>query len=262
MFRSMFLFGVAAVLSSCTIFNASAQDVNEDVDSFEKRITKLFMDIVLADGISEEEKKIPNIETMVELTEAQRVAFAKEFFQEMERMSKSEPDSGISFQQDLLAIVGQVYGLANKDLRISDYEKRRLETYRSILIPNHTFEEAVGEAEKQMQKMRYKMMESEVPINLRALQRLEKSYEQEFDVYLSADPYPPKKSGGEQVWVKSESGNFKMLGFDPSDFGTVRGTYWVEVSNVDFTAYGIIDVDGDGVFQTYYATKSTDPTKK
>lgn len=47
-----------------------------------------------------------------------------------------------------------------------------------------------------------------------------------------------------------------MLGWAPD--GPVRGSYWVEVSpdGLDFTVFGVADIDGDGQQAWYTATKS------
>lgn len=52
-----------------------------------------------------------------------------------------------------------------------------------------------------------------------------------------------------------------MMNFELSMFGAVCGAYWVEVSESDVTAYGMIDVDGNGIFQTHSATKLIAPRK-
>ena len=49
------------------------------------------------------------------------------------------------------------------------------------------------------------------------------------------------------------------LGDDFRPNGDVRGSYMVSTTNTNFTATGISDVDGDGVYATYQATKSENP---
>lgn len=264
MFRRLFVFACGSFLASCTISNVSAnEDPVAEMKRLQELLQPLMIDIILADGLSVEEKQmaIPDIESIVDLTEEERVVLAKKVAMEMESFNKSNNSSEMSTTQGFLGLLGQLYSLANMDANISEDELHRLETYRLAWAPNHTLEDANAEAAKQAQKMRYQAMESEVPITLKGIQFAQKQYEEQFDVYVPAEPYPPRRSGEEQThtWVSSESGGFKELGYEPS-FGDVRGTYWVEVSNVDFTAYGVIDVDGDGVFQTYYATSSIAPT--
>jgi hypothetical protein len=101
---------------------------------------------------------------------------------------------------------------------------------------------------------------AEVPMNLKGIKTAEISYEANFDVYVSAEQYPPTSSGMKSKrWVYTDSGGFYTMGWSPD--GDVRGTYWVTTSEneYNFTAWGIIDLDGDGVFATYKATKSENP---
>ena len=104
--------------------------------------------------------------------------------------------------------------------------------------------------------------EKEVLRNLKEIKTAEISYDSYNDVYLPAKPYPPKSSGEFRKWNAKESGNFEAMGFNP--YTKVQGTYWVDVdeSTYSFTAYGIIDADGDGVFATYTATKTENPKAK
>jgi uncharacterized tellurite resistance protein B-like protein len=103
-----------------------------------------------------------------------------------------------------------------------------------------------------------KTKRGEVPLNLKGIKTVELAYEATFDVYVTAAPYPEKSSGDKtKKWSKGSSGGFATLGWSPD--GDVRGTYWVTTTVTNFTAYGIIDVDGDGVFATYKATKSENP---
>ena len=108
------------------------------------------------------------------------------------------------------------------------------------------------------------------------------------DVYIGVEPYPPLSSGTKgQPWDYDASGGFKTLGFcadskgpsgcprqrgkqvpeDPETAELVLGTYWVTLvkpnakgAYLDFNAYGVVDLDGDGVYATYVATQSTTPT--
>ena len=104
----------------------------------------------------------------------------------------------------------------------------------------------------------YRKLRSEIPINLRGIKTAELAYESNFDVYVSADPYPPISSGDEaKQWVRNSAGGFSTIGWSPD--GDVRGTYWVTTTDMNFTAWGIIDLDGDGKYATYMATKSENP---
>jgi hypothetical protein len=60
------------------------------------------------------------------------------------------------------------------------------------------------------------------------------------------------------IWDSEAAGNFTLLGWEPI-YEEARGTYWVTTTTTDFTAYGIIDADGDSNFATYRATSSINP---
>ena len=105
--------------------------------------------------------------------------------------------------------------------------------------------------------MQYKTKRSEVPINLKAIKTLQEAYEADFGFYIPAAPYPPAPSQTPQNWNVTSSGGFFTLGWVP--MGDVRGSYSVTTTSTDFRAVGVIDVDGDGVYATYVATKSTNP---
>ena len=87
--------------------------------------------------------------------------------------------------------------------------------------------------------------------------------EEELGDYFSIKAYPPRTSKDPIPWIFKDSGGFQELDWSPYT-EKVRGSYWVEVDAdlQNFTVYGVIDVDGDGVFQTYYATKDTETQKK
>ena len=114
----------------------------------------------------------------------------------------------------------------------------------AIAIPNYV-------------SMNYKAKRAEIPMNLKSIKTAQLMYEQNFDVFVSASPYPPYPSKTTNMWVKSSSGGFATLDWQPD--GDVRGSYWIEVSSTNFTATGISDIDGDGVYATYVATKSENP---
>lgn len=105
--------------------------------------------------------------------------------------------------------------------------------------------------------MQYKSKRAEVPTTLKGIKSAQLAYDAEFDTFIDCDPYPYYPSKVFQDWTMSESGGFSVLGWMPD--GGVRGSYWVEVNGYDFTATGISDVDGDGIYATYVATKSMNP---
>lgn len=103
----------------------------------------------------------------------------------------------------------------------------------------------------------YKTKRSEVPMNLSGIKTLQEAYNSYSDVYVSADPYPPYPTIEPQNWDITSSGGFQTLGWEPLEM--VRGSYSVTTTATDFRAVGVIDVDGDGNYATYVATKSTNP---
>ena len=107
-------------------------------------------------------------------------------------------------------------------------------------------------------KGKKKQIRAEIPSNLKEIKQIEKAYEMDIYVYISIEPYPPKSSGMKlKQWTVSESGVFFTIGWSPKE--DVRGTYWINANQTNFTAYGIIDLDGDGQFTTYMATRSENP---
>ena len=107
-------------------------------------------------------------------------------------------------------------------------------------------------------KVKKSKVRSEVPLNIKGIKQAIVAYEAYNDVFVSAEPYPPKSSGMKsKQWIPADAGGFSTVGWKPD--GDVRGTYWVTTTVTNFTAYGIIDVDGDGEFATYIATISENP---
>ena len=107
-------------------------------------------------------------------------------------------------------------------------------------------------------KYKKSTIRSEVPVNLKGIKTAQFAYEGGFDVFIEADPYPPISSGMTlKKWDPVQAGGFSVIAWEPDS--DVRGTYWITTTTTDFTAYGIIDIDGDGNFATYKATKSENP---
>ena len=105
--------------------------------------------------------------------------------------------------------------------------------------------------------MQYKSKRAEIPQNIKAIKIAEVAYMQDYDVYVKCSAYPSTPTKTTQDWVKASSGGFKTIDFTPN--GDVRGSYMVSTSAYNFTVIGISDVDGDGVYATYIATKSENP---
>ena len=105
--------------------------------------------------------------------------------------------------------------------------------------------------------MQYKSKRAEIPTNLKAIKTAQIAYESNFDQFVAAGPYPTSPTKTTQVWDKTAAGAFTTIGWAPD--GEVRGSYQVTVTNTDFNAVGLSDVDGDSNIATYTCTKSTNP---
>jgi len=161
-------------------------------------------------------------------------------------------------------IIGALLMTASRDEQLSENEKRAIEVYRKILAPDITLEQALNTALEETKKLQNRAKESEVPVQLKGIMMAEIEYHNEHGKYLPVEIYPPKSNGDAlKNWDVQQSGNFSKLSYfyAPSQ---VRGSYWVELTDDgnDFLATGIIDIDGDGSFTTYTATKSRNPTKE
>ena len=95
---------------------------------------------------------------------------------------------------------------------------------------------------------------SELLFNTNAIKEAQHRYHARHNRYIACDPYPAFPQKGTQDWNKHESGAFQAIDWSPD--GAVRGSYHVSVSEDDFTVMGISDIDGDGVYATFVATKS------
>lgn len=105
----------------------------------------------------------------------------------------------------------------------------------------------------------YKAKRSEVPSNVSGIKTSQIAYESAFDEFVACPDATPRDvwmlDGNPYPWMGDDC--WRELGWAPD--GDVRGTYWVEVSGYDFTVYGAIDADGDGVPAIYTATRSINP---
>ena len=106
--------------------------------------------------------------------------------------------------------------------------------------------------------MQQKSKRSELPVTIKSIKTALTYYHDMENKYISIDAYPKNPGAEAKPWKVEESGGFQTIGFS-YDFGSVYGSYWVDASETDFTVYGISDIDGDGVFATYTATKNKDP---
>ena len=133
----------------------------------------------------------------------------------------------------------------------SESKPKKSQSHQSTASPKNT--DAKQEAETTAKKSK----RAEVPRTLKAIKIYQEMYMQEYDVYVKCSAYPKVPSKTPQKWVDADSGGFKTIGFR-SEKG-LRGSYMVSTTSAIFTAIGIIDVDGDGVYATYVTTKSQNP---
>ena len=107
--------------------------------------------------------------------------------------------------------------------------------------------------------MQLKAKRAEAPTQVKSLKVALIQYQMEKDTLLECAEFPPRSPGKLRPWVTQDSGNFKTLNYQPDS--DIRGSYSVKkVGADDFLITGVIDADGDGVFATYTATKTTNPT--
>ena len=113
-------------------------------------------------------------------------------------------------------------------------------------------------------EMHLQAKRAEISSNLSSIKEALNTHNAEHGEYVEAAPHPTGASGpGTRPWADGNEG-FETIGWRPE--GDTRGTYSVSIRQVnsedpqgDFVVTGICDVDGDGVFATYTATKSIDP---
>ena len=108
-----------------------------------------------------------------------------------------------------------------------------------------------------MIQLQMKSKRAELPVIVKSIKMAMQYYKEETGKYISIEAYPKKTSTTPQEWVEAESGGFATIGLVPDFYQ--YGSYWVEATEDDFTVYGISDIDGDGVYATYKATKSENP---
>jgi type II secretory pathway pseudopilin PulG len=102
--------------------------------------------------------------------------------------------------------------------------------------------------------MQYRAKRAEVPTNVNGIRTAEIAYNLAFGTYIAADA-APGDTPGKTLRVWTYPADFQAIGWVPS--GQVRGTYSVEVSadGTDFVVVGVCDVDGDGEYARYKATR-------
>ena len=153
-----------------------------------------------------------------------------------------------------------LFEIALADGDVSKKEIQFLKTWAPIFeVPfagQKSFTEII---EKQNKEKELKSKRALIPQNLRQIKTAQFAYMQDYDVFVHADPYPSPEKKRPTKWVVEESGGFAIIDFKPSNGDAVNATYWVDIGPTNFTATGIIDADGDGVYATYVATKTVNP---
>jgi len=94
---------------------------------------------------------------------------------------------------------------------------------------------------------------TEIKVNTNGIRLSQQAYHQQYGAYVECAPYPRHPGKSTQQWEPQQSGGFQVIDWSP--YGEVRGSYSVSLTEDDFTVMGISDVDGDGVYATYIATK-------
>lgn len=104
---------------------------------------------------------------------------------------------------------------------------------------------------------------AELPLMINQIKEAQLANYDLLQFYVDAEPYPKTPSSVAQPWIIAESGGFTTIAWSPGNDASVYGSYAIKVSEdgSDFTVIGVSDIDGDGVFATYTATKDTDPKR-
>jgi len=100
---------------------------------------------------------------------------------------------------------------------------------------------------------------TELKVNTNGIRLSQLAYYQQYGSYVECTPYPRHPGKATQQWETHQSGGFQVIDWAP--YGDVRGSYSVSLSEEGFTVMGISDVDGDGVYATYIATKEQEAEK-
>lgn len=113
-------------------------------------------------------------------------------------------------------------------------------------------------------EMHFQAKRAEMSSNLSSIMEALQTHNSEHGEYIEVPPHPSGTPGpGTRPWADGNEA-FETIGWRPE--GDTRGTYSVSLRQVnsdasqgDFVITGVCDMDGDGVFATYTATKSINP---
>lgn len=102
---------------------------------------------------------------------------------------------------------------------------------------------------------------AELAPNIEAIRGAEQAYDAAFNAFLNADVSPGAAPSGKSATTWVPSAGFIQLGWAPD--GDVRGAYRVTVRpsgngdpTGDMVVLGEGDIDGDGIYSRYTATRS------
>ena len=106
----------------------------------------------------------------------------------------------------------------------------------------------------------------DLPSTLKMIQMTLLQYAEQNDIksFPNIAPYPSKEGLGEnrQVWKDSETEFTNYYFNGESLVGETFGSFWVEGTESGFTAYGISDIEGDGVFATFQISNTSQNAKQ
>jgi type IV pilus assembly protein PilA len=106
----------------------------------------------------------------------------------------------------------------------------------------------------QFRTMQYRAKRAELPANVSGIWLTEVAYESTQDEWVTVSTNPSTTPSKEAREFEPSGTGWETLGWRPD--GLVRGSYSVDVDGIDFTVYGVGDVDGDGQQCQYTASES------
>jgi len=106
-------------------------------------------------------------------------------------------------------------------------------------------------------KMQLRAKRAELPSNTDGIKTAQLGYEATYDQFVNVNSFHPRGTNLDKKLATWTTGSaFDDLGWAPD--GDVRGSYaTVTTSASDFLVYALADMDADGSFVLYMATKDT-----
>ena len=257
----------ALIIASCCLLVWFQQPVHADLQENTKNC---FMRSILhADGsFSEKEKQI--LENSLRISSTDLQTMKQDCMTSPKQLLKDLQTESENYDAVMVLVISAY--IAKADGEVQPTESKLIEDFLETFNKKREIQPLLDICEGELsdeivnkvisvysfsESLTYKAKRAEVPMNLKAIKTAQISYMQDYDVYVRCAAYPSVPSKEPQKWDVSASGGFKTIDFQPSE--NVRGSYMVATTPTNFTAIGIIDVDGDGVYATYIATKSENP---